>query len=101
MNETILDCLTESALECRGHFDVIIAELAGLHRTIGRLEGKIEILISQVDKQSNHCGGMDLIHISQLEGMLHGLNYQLERLGISRVTHENTEIKSNPTVEEE
>ncbi|MFM6205291.1 hypothetical protein [Planktothrix sp.] len=84
MEKTILDHLTEQSLECQKDFSKVIIFLSALHRRIGELEGKTEILFGDVREQRDYCQGIDLIRISQLEGLLANIKRQLQELGLTK-----------------
>lgn len=94
MEKTVLDIFTEQSLDCREDFKKVIICLSALHRRIGRLEGKIEVLSDYLRDQRDYCHGVDLIHISQLEGMLSEVYAQMEGLGISNDKSNNIDDKT-------
>jgi hypothetical protein len=106
MKQEPLDRLTSLALECEEDWKQIILHLSLLHRRIGRLEGRIEVLSSQLRDEISHSRGFELISFSQALGLIGDIHFQLQDLGITNlapvikdnVSSHDLEIKTNTSV---
>jgi hypothetical protein len=103
MKELTADRLVALTLDCRKDFKQIISLLSALHRKIGQLEGKTNVLCDDVREQQSYSRGFDLLQLSQAEGILSEIYCQLQRLGIANINLEpedNSEPKLNKETNE-